>query len=159
MAGPILSLHKHKDFKKLVEQLAKNVQGSHVKVGVLGDEPREDGKASNLEVAIYNEFGTSKIPERSFLRSAFKKHEREYVDALGKLIKAHIERGYDLRRGLDLIGQKMVSDVRAQITEGAGIPPPNAPATVARKKSDRPLVDTGQLIDSIAHKVKIGGAS
>jgi hypothetical protein len=39
-----------------------------------------------------------------------------------------------------------------------GIAPPNSPYTIARKGSSKPLIDTGQLRNSITYQVEIGGA-
>ena len=40
---------------------------------------------------------------------------------------------------------------RAHIRNGNWVP--NAPATIRRKGSDRPLIDTGQLVNSVEYEV------
>jgi len=44
--------------------------------------------------------------------------------------------------------------IKQTITEGRSEWPPLSPATIAKKKSSRPLVDTGKLRDSVTHKVE-----
>lgn len=111
-----------------------------------------------LEIAIWNEFGTKHIPERSFLRSWFDKETnkirvQKWVVALmpsllnGRKTKEQI---------LNQIGLKIVGEIQKNIV--ARIPPPNAPVTIEEKGSDVPLVNTGVLRSSIQHVVRRGGA-
>lgn len=168
MAGPILTLHVRNDFDKLVKKLTSDVRGMKVKVGILStakprvDHDNEPVDPTNVEVAIANEFGTSTIPERSFLRSAFAANERKYIEALGNLLRARIVNGQDVGQGLNKIGLEVTTDVKNGITQGEQIPPPNSPATIAEKLKrtrkgtagePRTLVDTGQLVNSITHTV------
>lgn len=164
-----LTLRSRNDFGKLVKQLTSDVRGMKVKVGILSTaKPRESDDEeggetpTNVEVAIANEFGTQTIPERSFLRSAFTANERKYIEALGKLLRAHIVNGQDVEKGLGKIGKTVAADVKNGITQGEQIPPPNSPVTLAAKLektrkgstgSPRTLVDTGQLVNSITHVV------
>jgi hypothetical protein len=57
----------------------------------------------------------------------------------------------------DALGQQMVSDVNQTVRSGAGVPPPLKPATIARKGSSRPLVDTGRLLSAITWVVTLAG--
>ena len=56
----------------------------------------------------------------------------------------------DLENKLDTVGSflagKMVEKIMSRV------PPPNAPSTIARKKSSLPLVDTGEMMGAIDHK-------
>lgn len=193
MSAISVSLKTKGSMKQLVERLKKDLRGAHVKVGVLASAgTREDdedaGPASNLEVAIYNEFGApeANVPERSFLRASFLKNKPEYVQHLERLLKAAVERGYDVHKGLGIIGLKATNDVRSFIKDGEHVPPPNAASTIRRKVEKgrwkieqdhkktgaaiealeaeaaanvRTLVDTGQLVNSITHEVVMGGGT
>ena len=90
---------------------------------------------------------------------------------------------HEYLRLLNLIGMKMAADMKGYITQGAGVPPPNAPATLARKLrkgswkrkpmpalddfgrlkdpgaagTPRPLVDTGRMVGSLTWLVRRGG--
>lgn len=172
MPPVLFSVKSSNNLPALIDRLKREVAGSHVKVGVLGTgearkpDEGEQPDATNVEVAIFNEFGTSEIPERPFLRSTFAANEVAYRELIGKLLSAIVTRGFDVRAGLDRIGFKVSADVKKTITQGDEVPPPNAPSTLKRKLektrkgakgSPRTLVDTGQLANSIAHATKIGG--
>ena len=49
------------------------------------------------------------------------------------------------------LGAKMVADVQEKLTDINS--PPNAPATIAKKGSSNPLIDTGGLRQRITYKV------
>ena len=123
-----------------------------VRVGVMGDAGDEKG-VSLAEIAAYHEFGTSTIPERSFLRATFYGHAAEGLRVMcEKLSKAIIEGKLDEPRALGLLGTWAVAEVKKTIR--ASIAPELAPATIAAKGSSLPLVDSGQLINSITYVVE-----
>lgn len=138
-------------WRKIIKQVAV-MKRATVRVGIMGDAGDEKG-VSLAEIAAYHEFGTATIPERSFLRSTFYGHA---ADGLAKmcatLSKAILEGKMDETRALGLLGLWAVSEVRKTIR--AGIEPELAPATIAAKGSSLPLVDTGQLINSITWVVE-----
>lgn len=167
-AAPTLDLKGQSDLKPLLDRLSKEIRGAHVKVGVLGSKASRDSDdnspATNIEIAIYNEFGTDSIPERPFLRTTFAKHRQEMVEHLARLLTAVVERGYDVKAGLNIIGLDLSAKVQALIRQGSELTP-NAPATIAAKlakgkwrktpakEAPRPLIDSGQLVNSISYSV------
>ena len=125
---------------------AREIKDKRVRVGVLSDAAHGDGETITLaELAAVHEFGTKdgRIPERSFLRSTFDDKREEMVRAGEKLMGAVLDGKMDVDRALGLLGAKLASDVKAKIT--SSIPPPDKPATVARKGSSTTLIDTGRL--------------
>lgn len=110
---------------------------------------------SILEVAIYNEFGLG-VPERSFLRAWFDEHRSENEDALRNAVKLYLRGQKTLVEVLDLLGLKFQGGVQKKIAQG--IAPPNAPSTIKEKGSSTPLIDTGQLRQSVTFLVR-GGSS
>lgn len=128
----------------------------HTKVGVLGKtDARPPGDdLGNVELAVMLHFGDSlnRIPSRPFLELAIQKHGKQWGALLAKLAAAHVAGKIDLATMLGLVGERAAADVRAIITQGSGVPPPNAPSTIARKGSSRPLVDSGRLVQSISHE-------
>lgn len=177
-------------WKALLSQArgAANRQHSYAKAGIVGAKAQqahavEPGAApmNNVTLAATHEFGVpGKIPERSFVRSSFDKHREEYWILLRSLVGRWFIAAsrMPLHQALGIIGLKMASDMRAGILDEAGIPPPNAPSTIARKlakgkwkrlstekvaemmaagRGPRPLVDTGQLVRSISHEVVMSG--
>lgn len=137
---------------KIVHQIehAKPV----VAVGVLGKgAAREGDTLSNVELAVIQEFGLG-VPERSFLRATFDRMKETWNAFAAKALKPALAGKIELTKALALIGERVKSDIKRRITQGEGIPPPNAPSTIARKGSDRPLVDSGRLVGSIDYEVR-----
>lgn len=156
---PKLNDAKWKELRRKVIEMAA---GSHVKVGVLADKGGDqttDGGITLVELAAIHEYGSpaANIPERSFIRRTFDAEKaRELAAMQGKLVGAIVEGKMSVPRALELLGQWAAAAVKKTITSGPHIPPPLKPATVAAKGSDRPLVDTGQLVNSITYKVEVG---
>jgi phage gpG-like protein len=124
---------------------------------------------SNVELAIIMEFGSGPIPARPFIGGTFEKQRPKYEALAAKMAEALYEgrKGWTVERALGTLGLVMATDMKLGITQGSGIPPPNAPSTLARKAnkakrprgligpmpSPRPLVDSGQLSGSITYAV------
>lgn len=137
-------------------KVAKN---SYVQIGFQGDakEKLHDGGFSDstvVEVAIANEFGTSKIPARSFMVS--------YFDAnIGKITKASklglnkFLSGMPAKRALGLMGEYVKKGIQEQIDKV--MLPALSPVTIAKKGSSKPLIDTGNMKQSVSYKVHIHG--
>lgn len=153
-----------KALRKALEQAKRNAAsgGMFVDVGVMGETkheeegPRTQKEAAavrNVELAVIHEYGTKDghIPARPFILSTFNAKRPEYVAMLKKLVKGIYLLKMTPTRALGLLGSKMASDMKKRIR--AGIPPPNAPDTVAHKGSSKPLVDSGQLLSSITWAV------
>ena len=116
--------------------------------------------------ALIHEFGApaANIPERSFIRSTFDAHREEYMALLRTLLQAVYVNKLTVERALGLLGARISSDIKKRVTTGAGIPPPNAPSTLARKLAltrrgskgiPRTLIDTGRLIASVSWAVVV----
>lgn len=135
-------------------KLMTNSSDLSVKIGAFGDDSR-DGIDNAALVAIH-EFGSSdgRIPERSFIRSTFGANAETYVRGLKRLLERILDGRMTLVQALDVMGSKISTDIKNRVTQGEHIPPPNAPSTIERKGSDRPLVDTGRMINSITWKVE-----
>lgn len=144
----------------------KEAGNLHVKVGVLGDKPvtaaAEAGEEniSAIELAAIHEFGSpaAGVPERSFLRRAFGfgKGAPGQAAVMAKLAKGIVTGKATPVQAYNVLGVWGVKQVKDTIAAGPHIPPPLAPATVEKKGSDRPLVDTGRLVNSISHQVEAG---
>jgi hypothetical protein len=144
-------------YAKLKQALTSMRQGgSYAKAGILGEAAqREDGGFTTVELAMVHEFGSPSagVPERSFIRAAFEKHRAEYGETLKKLMARVYSNDMTVEQVLRIMGLKMEADIRNYVTQGDGVPPPNAPATIAAKGSDRPLVDTGRMLGSVTSEV------
>lgn len=142
-----------------IAELAKALRARPVvRIGVLGagGEARDD--LTQAELAAIHEFGAPRanVPERSFLRATADAKRLEWLALLERTLRLVTAGRLDLEAALGIVGQKAVADVVARIRRGAGIPPPLQPETIQRKGSDRPLVDTGRLVQSITYEVRKG---
>jgi hypothetical protein len=143
-------------WRKIVKALGESAEdpNSVAYVGFFEDgTPRIDGQITNAELAVIHEYGTDKIPERSFMRSTFDRLRPNYEAMVAKLAGRVVDGKMPLAKLLDLVGLKIENDIRRAVKTGPGIEPPNAPSTIRRKGSSRPLIDTAQMINALTHDV------
>lgn len=138
-----------KDTSNVAEFLKRmaELNGKVVEVGILGTAPAEI-----IERATYNEFGTEKIPERSFIRAGYDTHKNEIEYQAEKLVKRVVDMSITPNKAAETLGevaQGMIQDFATNLSD-----PPNAESTIKQKGSDNPLVDTGQMIGWINYKVR-----
>lgn len=113
---------------------------------------RDDG-LSNATIAAAHEFGVpGHIPERSFLRSTLGENKGKATGLLIRELKADISQGDFSGRAFAIVGEKLSGEVKRKIQ--SGINPELDPKTVARKRSSKPLIDTGNLLQSITYEVR-----
>lgn len=112
--------------------------------GDKGKKPYEGSETPDVaQVALWNEFGTGNIPSRPFLRNA-QKIWRQRGD---KIVKALLADGTDIETICKRLGVDAQGIIKEQITRGTFTP--NAPSTIRHKGSSRPLVDTGNMLQSV----------
>lgn len=105
------------------------------------------------QIAAQNEFGAGKIPARPFMRPAVDNNRDKINRAIAGEYNKILEGTRTVKESLDLIGQLMTKLIQRQIR--LTLTPPNAPYTIAQKKSDHPLIDFGQMVQSVRHEVHI----
>lgn len=124
-----------------------------VAVGVLSSMVgKGHGGTTLYDVAAANEFGTSSIPERSFLRGTIDAHRGKIVAFCRKQAIEVVRQDISVDVALGRIGLFVQGLIQQRIA--AGIPPENAESTIAAKGSSKPLIDSGQLRASIAYEVR-----
>ena len=141
----------------LVQELGDYDGRATLRVGVMENARNIDTGEPVAPYAAANEFGTSRIPARPFLRSTIDAKGNEWADYLGKAIRARVP----LQTALKLTGEKMKSDVKATIA--GDMAPANAPSTIRRKLRQEDegggmmhsgtLIETGSLLRSIEFEV------
>lgn len=127
-----------------------NIDVSALDVGFFATATYDDGTPV-ASVAATHEFGTSdgRIPERPFMRPALRAMARGLGNTLASGMRSN---GLNLgRREAERIGEQAVGEIQESIT--AVNSPPLAPATVARKGSTNPLVDTGEMRRQVGYEV------
>lgn len=145
-----------KGFRNLLFSLA-GVDGAEVRIGVFADKKasRTEGELPNAVVAAFHEFGTKDLRKRPFLRPSIKQQQREIFVLAEKLAGLMYDGRMGAKRALDILGLKVSTGVKNYIREGK-VRPKLKKSTIAAKGSDVPLLDTGQLINSITWKVVTG---
>lgn len=123
----------------------KNLAGRSVSVGVHKKDNKTypDSDVTTAQVGLYQEFGTSKLPPRMWLR-IFKLLNAERQDLIEQL-HIVISNNEDIDKALDEIGAYMKDRIKDRILSNEVTPP--------SKKDGITLVDTGQLVSSIDYEV------
>lgn len=95
------------------------------------------------------------LPERSFFRSTLRTRADYFADVATKLGTQIADGTISEDVALGRMGLVIESEIKATITRG--VAPPNAASTIRRKKSSKPLIDTGRLRASITSEVRDAG--
>lgn len=141
-------------FKKFRKQLTGGPNA--VNIGIFGseviNEVGEDGKKIDLVgIASVQEFGNEMVPERSFLRSTVDEKKEAFRKFMGRNKAAMVVNPIERKRALIKLGLFAEKEVVKKINRGPFVP--NAPATIARKGSSKPLIDKGRMRQSATSKV------
>lgn len=138
--------------RRLQKLLKKIKKQNHVAVGILQDEPHES--FSMIDLAMVHEYGSRNghIPARSFIRSTCEAKRKEHLDLVRKLQWQIIIGCLNAKQALTQLGEVVSKDMVQAINDG--IEPALKPETIKRKKSSKPLIDTGRLKGAITHEVR-----
>ena len=132
-----------KELERIGKVFGKGPNG--VKVGLpQGSNDYPDGTSVTM-VGTVHEFGSSRVPERSFLRSTVIEKKRDYKTLFRKLSYKIIKGDMDTKQALGIVGLAVQTDVQDKITDI------DSPPLVYREGN--PLVDTGHLRQSITYEV------
>lgn len=167
MLRPKLEIvEKDTGYAKLRESLLQ-LTGGYVKVGFPeGKNPgspgspgksRKKGKTKKpwdtmsevARVAAWNEFGVpaKNIPSRPFFRNAIDGTREELKNFKTDIYDQFLQKKITAHQALELIGLWMQNKIRESILKGSWTP--NAERTKRQKESSKPLIDTGQLVNSL----------
>ena len=143
-------------FFKEIEKLKK----LQVRVGYQqgADFYDEEGKKVDvLDVAMFNELGTSRIPSRPFMRDSVDNNADKISSFCKSKLKGIANGSKTADAVLKEIGAMQVGLVQQTIRDGNFAP--NSPRTIAQKGSDKPLIDTGKMRQSVHYVItdKRGG--
>lgn len=142
---------------KIIKELDRKV----IKTGYFEHSRYEDGTPVAY-IASIHELGslTKNIPPRPTLHPAMEKNKKKYSDAIIRGVKAAAREQIKIDDVLEQIGQLSSGDVGEEISNLES--PKLHRATIrarerkhhAGKASDKPLVDTGLMIQSVTHRVE-----
>ena len=113
----------------------------------------EDGKPgpSIIDVAIWNNFGIG-VPRRDFMTPATEKWKVFCNELINSMKMEILEGKISIEDVLNLAGQKGADIISEEIIKLRE--PPNSPATIERKKSSNPLVDSGDMSKAPIHEIR-----
>lgn len=137
-----------------IKQLIEQIKASGEKAVYVGfpaefNEKVDGSDNFNLaSLAAVLEFGNERIPSRPFLRQTLAENQEKYTALFVKLF----ESGVSIDRIYEQIALIAQGDVQQNIVNGKWTA--NAPSTIKRKKSSKPLIDTGKLRQSVRGIVK-----
>lgn len=105
-------------------------------------------------VAAVNEFGSPErnIPERPFLVPVIRDNSPTYAKLNAKNLKAISHGDMNVDQALGQLGELAVGHVKINIVSGTFTP--LKPATIKRKGSSKPLIDTGSMRQAVAWEIE-----
>ena len=161
MANKIIDVKVEIDDKKLREGIERLKKGIGIKVGLLGadgskkakDKDGKPGKLTEATLGAIQEFGTldERIPARSFLGMPLRERFVGELKSNPKF-RAAVQK-LDVVRANDHMGITALGVIDDAFDSGGwGKWAPLADVTKRRKKSDKILIDTGDLRRSINYE-------
>lgn len=160
----VLSVSRKK--KTILDKLTR-IFSKKMPVVVVGF-PASKSSASDIEKAIWNEFGTrgsgkpfktprgggfgGPIPERPFMRNAMRNNEAKYKKAIRISAKKILLGETTPEIVLAKLGTQAEQDIKEEITNLSS--PPNSALTIKLKGSDNPLIDTGAMRAAVTWKIE-----
>jgi hypothetical protein len=136
---------------KLKELARKLGAGGVVRVGFLEGGTYPDG-TSIPTVAVTQNFGSPAkgIPPRPFFSNMVADKSPGWAGSFGRILD---DNGMDVARSLALMGAGIAGQLRQSIRDTNT--PALAPATIAAKGFDKPLIDTGVMFQSVDFEIEI----
>lgn len=131
-----------------IAKMAKEFEDmANVLVGIRGEAGNAEGGDITLaQLGAIHEFGAPNIPPRPWLIPGAKSAEKDIEKAV---VKFFPEDGPDkTMEKIGLIAQNAIQNYIVELKT-----PPNAPATIERKNSSNPLIDTGTMLNSVTYVV------
>lgn len=122
-----------------------------VKVGIMSGESVEG--VAVVDYALWNEFGTSRIPARPFISTTYDLHHEEVEKFIEFLANKLIVGGTTPDAVANTLGQQYVKKIQETIRHAGSWAVPNAPSTVEQKGSSSPLIDTGRMLNAVSYEV------
>ncbi len=116
-------------------------------IGYESGKSKEKNGADVCAVAAWNEFGTINIPSRPFMRKSVDDNKDEISAYMRKKVEEVISGRKTAEQVFKEIGLFQKGLIQKKITDGSF--EPNAPSTIRQKKSDKPLIDTGRMRQSV----------
>lgn len=152
--GVDLTLDRSEELVKAIRALTRK----QVLVGIPSTAAGRTGPVNNASLGYIAEYGSpaQNVPARPWLGPEMERQSRKAVDLLKRAAQfAGSGKLNDATKQLEALGLQTATAVKNNIVSG-GDPKfaPNSPVTVARKGSDKPLIDTAQMLTAITYVVR-----
>lgn len=133
--------------KRMLREIDK-LMNSALEIGIFGESGSEILLRANV-----NEFGAPSVnvPERSFIRAGFDRHRESFRQEMIAFIPGVVFGRVTADEALRSLGDSFVSKIQKFTTDLKT--PPNAVSTIKQKGSSNPLIDSGDMRDSITYRV------
>ena len=142
-----------KDFFNQIEELCK----LQVRVGFQqGAASDEETGADIADIAAWNELGTARSPPRPFLRQSVENNESQIKAMCEKQLTWIVKGEATARDALQALGVMQKALIQKTISSGSF--EPNAPRTIEKKGSDKPLIDTRRMRQSVNFVIQEKGS-
>lgn len=121
-----------------------------LRVGFLAGATYPDGKPVAM-IAAFNEFGVPSHgqPPRPFFRNMIAKNKGGWPNLVKVALK---NANYDTPKALKVVGEVLRGQLVQSIVDTNA--PPLADSTKKRKGFDKPLIDSGHMMNSVDYEVK-----
>lgn len=149
-------------YSKIMNAFRHDLNGTVIAAGVQAEDKaakRKKGKVVNTDiplvvVAAVHEFGSANIPQRSFLSSTYDENKSR-IETMAENVVAGTIKNISTDAAVNQLGNVMQGMIQKKIVNGPFTP--LKPATIKRKGSSKPLIDTDRLRQSIRYVVMKGG--
>lgn len=137
---------------KRLENLTKEIVKMRVEVGFNESSGGYEDGITTAQVAAWNEYGTEHSPSRPFMRQTIKDHKGDIEKRAAVALRSAATNRGDVQTVLNQIGACTKAYMQDEIRNGGWTP--NAPSTIAKKGSSKPLIDSGHMRQSIVYEIK-----
>lgn len=137
-------------FNAIIREL-KQLDRKEVNAGILKDAGDNEG-VPLVNIAMWNEYGTRRIPSRPFVRIASDENKSKWGDVAAEGVGQIIERRIKWRKCCGMVGERMRDDIKKVIGDKTKLAP-NALSTIRRKGHDKPLIDTGLMKSKVDFRI------
>lgn len=107
-------------------------------------------------VSLKKDTKVIKIPERSFIRSSYDERKDQVGESGDSLLTKVINGDLAVRSFYELLGETTKNAIKEYLISNVNSPPNTALTIAAKHGKSNPLVNTGQLVNSIDYEI-VGG--
>lgn len=152
-----VSIKVRKDIYKDVKKKLKEFSKLDLLIGVPQEKTQReeaDRAITNAELMFIHTNGSPirNIPKRPTIEPTIEENKQKISDKFKLAVNKILKHQGDGRADLEKLGLWIVNKVKAKF--GSDELAENAPSTIKAKGSDRPLIDTGQLRNSVTYVIR-----